>query len=257
MKKFLANGTRTTLPKSLREKIFNFGFQIAPEQFQKFAYLYGGAPKMEPGLTALRNRGFDPKIIFDVGAFEGTFCRMARRIWPQSQIVMFEANMDKEPILAPVARQADADLKMSLLGPEDGEEVEFFIMGSGSSVFEENSPLDRKIIKQKTARLDTAAGDLRPDFLKMDVQGFELQVLRGADEVLQSAEAVMMEVSLLEINKGAPLLAEVVGFMAERGFEVADILEIHRRPLDQATNQVDLFFVPSDHKLLSDHRHFA
>ncbi len=130
---------------------------------------------------------------------------------------------------------------MSLLGPEDDKQVEFFVMESGSSVFEENSPLEREIVKKKTARLDTIAGEQRPDFLKLDVQGFELQVLSGATQILKSVEAVMMEVSLIEINKGAPMLAEVVQFMAERGFEVGDILEIHRRPLDQATNQVDLF----------------
>ena len=66
-----------------------------------------------------------------------------------------------------------------------------------------------------------------------------------------------MEFSLIEINKGAPLFAEVVGFMANHGFAVADVLEIHRRPLDQATNQVDLFFVRANHSLFSDHRHYA
>jgi FkbM family methyltransferase len=257
LRKFIIDHTRKTLPGALREKLFNFSFNIAPEQFQKFAYLYGGAPKMEPGLVALRNRGFDPRVIFDVGAFEGTFCRMARRIWPRSQIVMFEGNQEKESVLSSVARQVNAQLKMSLLGPEDGKDVDFFVMESGSSILEENSPLKRSVVRHTMARLDTVAGGLRPDFLKLDVQGFELQVLRGADEILQSVEAVMMEVSLIEINKGAPLFAEVVGFMADRGFEVADIIEIHRRPLDQATNQVDLFFVRSAHALLSDHRHFV
>lgn len=257
MKTYLIDKARMTLPRTFREKLFNFGFNVAPEQFQKFAFLYGGAPKMELGLTALKARGFDPKVIFDVGAFEGTFCQMARRIWPDSRIMMFEANADKEPILQSVATQTGADLRIGLLGPEDGKEVDFFVMESGSSVFEENSPLDRRVLKQKTAQLDTLAGDLRPDFLKLDVQGYELQVLSGANAVLRAAEAVMMEVSLIEINAGAPLFAEVVSFMADRGFEVADIMEIHRRPLDRATNQVDLFFVRSDHALLSDRRHFA
>lgn len=257
MKKFILDRAKASLPIGLRKKCFNFGFHVCPEQFNRFSYLYGGAPKMELGLTALQERGFNPKIIFDVGAFEGTFCEMARRIWPHSQIVMFEANQDKLPILESVAKRTNADVKMKLLGPEDGNEVEFFVMESGSSVMEENSPLDRRVVIHETSRLDTTAGDLRPDFLKLDVQGFELEVLRGANEVLQSVEAVMMEVSLIEINKGAPLFAEVVRFMADRGFEVGDVLEIHRRPLDQATNQVDLLFVRSNHPLLSDRRHFA
>lgn len=257
MKKAMVQIAKDYFPNSIKTAIFNFGFQIAPQQFENFCYLYGRSPKMEMGLQALKRRGFEPRVIFDVGAFEGRFCRMARRIWPHSQIMMFEANREKEPILTSVASQENAELKMSLLGSIDDKEVEFFVMERGSSVLEENSPQKRNIIKTKTSRLDTISGDLQPDFLKLDVQGFELQVLLGAEKALQSAEAVMMEVSLIEINKGAPLFAETVGFMANRGFEVADIMEIHRRPLDKATNQVDLFFVKSDHQLLADHRHFA
>jgi len=80
VKQFMIDRVKTSLPIGLREKLFNLGFQMAPDQFQKFAYQYGGAPKMNFGLTALRDRGFNPKIIFDVGAYEGTFCRMARHI---------------------------------------------------------------------------------------------------------------------------------------------------------------------------------
>jgi hypothetical protein len=81
------------------------------------------------------------------------------------------------------------------------------------------------------------------NFLKIDVQGYELEVLRGATNSLQAFEAVLLEVAIIEINEGAPLLHEVTTFMAARGFIASEICEIHRRPLDKAMSQIDVIFV--------------
>ena len=67
----------------------------------------------------------------------------------------------------------------------------------------------------------------------------------------------MLEIAIIEINEGAPLLHDVIAFMRSLGFVAYDILEIHRRPLDKALNQVDIVFVREQSVLLSDKRHFA
>jgi len=150
-----------------------------------------------------------------------------------------------------------ASLEIALMGPEDDVQTKFHVMESGSSVLSENSPLDRVTETIPTRRLDTLLKGQSVDFLKLDVQGFELQVLNGGQAALHGAQAVLLEVSLLRINEGAPLMAEVVSYMSERGFDVLDVLEIHHRPLDGATNQIDLLFAPKDSMLFSDTRHFA
>jgi len=57
-----------------------------------------------------------------------------------------------------------------------------------------------------------------PVFLKLDVQGYELEVLRGGNNLLSKTEVVVLECSLIEYNTGAPLIADVISFMKDRGF---------------------------------------
>lgn len=59
------------------------------------------------------------------------------------------------------------------------------------------------------------------DFLWLDLQGSELQALRGARGVLDNVQAIHAEVSLIETYEGAPLYAEIRNWLAQQGFEVA------------------------------------
>lgn len=245
----------SVLPDGIKTKIFNLGFNLAPGQFETFAHLYANAPNMHLGLERLKARGFAPGCIVDVGAFEGEWSRMARSLWPDATLHICEGNAEKQAALDATAREIDATVHIALMGAESGAEVTFHVMGTGSSVFEENSPLDREARTVQVNALDDLVGADKPDFIKVDVQGYELEVLAGAQACLQSAEAVLLEVSLLQINAGAPLLADVVAYMDDKGFVAADILEIHRRPLDRATNQIDLIFLRKESPLLADTRH--
>jgi hypothetical protein len=91
----------------------------------------------------------------------------------------------------------------------------------------------------------------RADFLKLDVQGYELEVLKGAGQVLTSVEAVMMEVNLIAVYEGAPLADEAVAFMAARGFRVYDVCTFFRRPYDYALWQIDMVFVRATSPLMA------
>ena len=91
--------------------------------------------------------------------------------------------------------------------------------------------------------------------LKIDSQGYELEILKGSSRLLQKTSSVLLEISIIEINEGAPLLHEVVAFMASHGFLACEIMELHRRPFDQALNQLDFLFVREDSPLLADKRH--
>jgi hypothetical protein len=131
-------------------------------------------------------------------------------------------------------------------------------MESGSSVLEERSGVERKPVKLKQRTLDLVTQDLAgADLIKIDVQGYELEVLRGGKETLAKAQAVLIELSLIEVNAGAPLLDEALSFMRAAGFVAYDILEIHRRPLDGAMNQIDVLFVREESPLRADKRHWA
>jgi hypothetical protein len=93
-----------------------------------------------------------------------------------------------------------------------------------------------------------------PDLLKLDVQGYELEVLKGAEKALRQMSAILIEVNFIDIHKGAPLIDELVLFLRDKGFVAYDICALTRRPLDQALWQADFIFVPRHSELRSDKR---
>lgn len=66
--------------------------------------------------------------------------------------------------------------------------------------------------------------------LKLDVQGFELEVLRGAEKTLGNTVAVELEVEFQEIYKGQPLFGEISEFLVERGFRFEDFTKLVHWP---------------------------
>ena len=258
MKKLVIQSLQLCLPGRLKSAIFHLGFQLAHAEFEKFAYDYALAPHMTHGLTALANRGFMPATIVDVGAFQGEWSRTVRQIWPNSRLVMVEPNVAGQPDLARFEKEFNAELVGELLGAENDVTVPFNVMGSGSSILPERSGVPRTTEQRRLRTLDSLLRSVKPPgLLKIDAQGYELQILKGAVGVLPSFELVLLEIAIIEINEGAPLLDEVVLFMKERGFIAYDIWQIHRRPLDGALNQVDIAFVRETSSLIADKRHYA
>jgi FkbM family methyltransferase len=191
------------LPHAVRKAILRIGLSLARSDFHTYAYNLANAPNQELSLRALSALGFAPKTIVDVGAYEGKWTSMVKEIWPSSNVIMVEPNSEKEPELKKLARDLDATLCADLLGAIDGEEVEFILMETGSSVLNERSNVPRTKHSRVVRTLDAVVGEKKIDFLKIDVQGYELQVLRGARRVLQQTDVILLELSLIDVNEGA------------------------------------------------------
>jgi hypothetical protein len=145
-----------------------------------------------------------------------------------------------------------------LLGPELNEKAKFYVNETVSSALPETEKDHQEYIEIPMYTVDEVLKRkdiIKADFIKLDVQGFELEVLKGASKTLESAEVVLMEVSLIEINKGAPLINEVMQFMVSRGFICYDICSIVRRPLDKALWQTDLIFVNKSSSLVASKKY--
>ena len=258
MKELLTATLRRSLPPPIKRSLVNLGFNLDRDRFQHLATQFLFAPDMLLGLRFLSTRGFKPRTILDIGAFEGGWTKMAQKVWPDARLTLVEANPEKAGKLRDDPMLNNASVIESLLGANDESEVTFYVMGPGSSVFEEHSNVERHSVMLKQRTLDSVMHDLdAPEFIKIDVQGYELEVLKGGQRTLSGAQAVLIELSLIEINSGAPLLDEALGFMRAAGFVAYDILEIHRRPLDGAMNQIDVLFVREDSVLRADKRHLG
>lgn len=208
-------------------------------------------PSIQFALERLKRNGFSPTSVFDVGAYQGDFAALCFQLWPETMVTCFEVlPKPSNKILMMAGKQRNLQLIPCLLGAEIREQVEFNLAETASSVLTEQAhPQTKKAIFPMRTVDDVVERDLQgkaPDFLKMDVQGYELEVLKGAARSLPSIQVILAEVNLLDIHEGVPLLGEFVSWLSDRGWAAYDICGLIRRPLDRALWQADMIFVPDN-----------
>ncbi len=94
--------------------------------------------------------------------------------------------------------------------------------------------------------LDSLAADLELEdrlYVKLDVQGFENEVIAGGRATLERAYMVAMEVSFAPLYEGVPVFHELYETMRGLGFEFRGMLGQLIGPLDGAILQGDALFV--------------
>lgn len=229
--------------------------KLLPANFKQDMKDHLGVPSLSALLKHLKKIGYTPTVVYDIGAYEGYWAMDFRRVFPKSEIYMFEAQQSKEPLLRSRCN-ADARLKysISLLGAEANIPVWFDESETGSHVDQHAAPQSHNRITDRLDDLVKRNGYPLPDFLKLDVQGYELEVLKGGSSVLEHAEFCLLEVSLLDLGGGGPLLNDVVNFMDAKGFCAYDISQFIRRPLDKALWQIDMVFVKKSSRYISEKR---
>lgn len=81
----------------------------------------------------------------------------------------------------------------------------------------------------RTARIDKVVDSVEePCLMKIDVQGYELQVLQGAESLLSTIRPLLVERSFTELFLGQALAGEVVAYLHDRGYRLAGIYDIKR-----------------------------
>jgi FkbM family methyltransferase len=213
-------------------------------------------------VNAQRN-GLSPASIIDVGAGRGDFSRLAAELFPQASILMIEPLEEFASSLVALTKALPKSrVTHAVAGPKEGKitlNVHPDLFGSSLLREDEDSDVNGQPRDVLAVTLDTevaSTGMTGPYLLKVDVQGAELGVLEGAQQILRQSQLVLLETSLFNFFQSGPLLHEVVAWMAERGFVPYDMLGLARRPLDGALAQVDVAFVPKDSPLRRQH-HYA
>jgi FkbM family methyltransferase len=199
------------------------------------------------GLYYLKSLGYNPISIIDVGAFEGYWSKSASKIFTSSKFYLFEPQSDKSNIINKNMYGTNLNLSNQLLGALDNELVSFYKMGTGSSYYPENTDAERIEISLKTLTLDTFVSsnkiELNNSILKLDTQGSELDILKGAKSSLKEIDFILIELSLVNYNFNAPSYLEILNYLEKEDFVLFDILEIHRSIKNSLPIQFDGIFV--------------
>ena len=248
----VGNLIRSLIPQRLHDGLFRIS---SPRVSDDLRQSYASAMSMWWSLENLKRCGFYPANVIDVGAFVGEFTERTRAIWPNAKYLMIEPQPNKQERLRALCND-HVSLERALLGSAPAEAVPFHMDDFGnSSVLEsvQNKCAVTQPMPMKTLD-DVVSGRnmTGPILIKEDVQGYELEVLRGANETLRKTEVILLEVSTLPYNIGAPLFSDVVAFMADRKFLVYDVCQFHRRDCDLVIYQMDVLFVREDSALRAE-----
>ena len=197
---------------------------------------------LPPAMGVFLKKGITVGTVYDVGARTGDWTAEAARLFPGADFVLFEANPDFGAALARTGHRHFIALLFS-----EEREVDFYSRGSeGDSIFRENTSGfdDLEPTRVQAATLDGLIERENlplPDFLKIDTQGAEIEVMKGGSKALAAARFVLLECPVMSaFNQGAPNFDEYQTFMLEAGFLPTNLIERH--VIDGRLLQVDILF---------------
>ncbi|HEX7069298.1 MAG TPA: FkbM family methyltransferase [Rhodothermales bacterium] len=203
-------------------------------------------------VRALRNEGLRFNTIIDGGANKGQFARAATEMYPDAQIIAFEPLPDMADALRRnLEDRPQVKVMQSALGSREGT-IDFYrhrhtVASSALKPIARERPDDVRPIEVPVCRLDNALQQilLRPPILlKLDLQGFEIEALRGAVEALSKMDYVLVETSFVPLYAGEPDFVDVLDYMRGAGFSFL-------RPVDMLRDerggivQMDALFAQS------------
>ncbi len=177
--------------------------------------------------------------VIDVGANAGQYHTFLRREVGFEGLV---ASFEPIPHLAEALKKAATSepkwqVNHCALGPQPGE-LDFNVM-AGTEFSSFLAPIEAtsfgganrvaQTVKTQVRTLDEVVPELRRAhgvnriYLKLDTQGFDLEVLKGGEAALESISALQSEMCVQPIYQGMPRFTEVIAYLEARGFRMSGI----------------------------------
>jgi FkbM family methyltransferase len=199
--------------------------------------------------------GFSPALVFDIGASNGQWTRECLGIFPQARYVVADPLEKNWSSLAQLAQEHPRVFVWEgAVGPATGS-LDIHCHGDQSSALasRELTGPTRTVPMQTVDSLFAGQREAAPVFLKADVQGYELEVLRGASQCLKNSELLLLEVSFRRLYDNCALAHQIIAYLAERKFCIYDICSYVQRPLDGELAQSDFLFVHESSQMFATH----
>jgi FkbM family methyltransferase len=199
-----------------------------------------------------------PDVVLDVGANIGQFGDELLYLGYAGKLVSFEAVPNVHRQLLQRARKRSGAwivAPCAALGSRRGSiDINISANVVSSSVLPMSAAhlsaapashyVDRQTVPME--RLDQAAREFVPEsarvFIKLDTQGYELEVLKGATALLPQTVGLQVELSLAPLYEGAPTFVEMIEFLQSNGFELYGMFPVFRDAHTGRLLQVDGYF---------------
>ena len=228
-----------------------FGFHLSRGEQERLHRVLGQNAEFD--IKYLLGKKTEP-VIFDVGGNIGQAIDRFKKLVPDSVIYSFEPTLECMPMLEE-KKEIYSSVKVFNLALGAGEaELDFYLNSSNvmNSFLDTNSPRwgdnqGKRIVK--TEALDSFCQKNSVEhinLLKIDTQGFELEVLKGSSQMFSNNRVAMvyMEVIFSDMYSNLPTLDEIYKYMAQSGFKLVAFYDFytHNKTADWCDA---LFYNPS------------
>ena len=198
--------------------------------------------------------------VIDVGANEGQYARLLRRLGFTGLIISFEPNVDVfKAMQGTFAKDTSWRGQNCGLGSSDGElDFNVFECSQISSFLPGNDRVHSKVLRTEKVpvrRLDALLQQVLPDwskkriFLKCDTQGFDVEVVKGAEGVMAAVYGLQSEIAAQSLYRGMPRYLEALSFYESLGFVLVD-LWLNNRTVEGDALEYDCLMKRTGHEKL-------
>jgi FkbM family methyltransferase len=211
--------------------------QIILDPFFVSALIKGTAAGTEHRLV-LGNLNLD--FIVDVGANRGQFALISRRVFPQAKIYSFEPLAEPAHIFKKIfGNDPNVTLHTCAIGRQKTSAAIHITRADDSSSLLPVTKLQsdlfpgaaeqetRQVMVYPLSQLLDPASIPPASLLKIDVQGFELEVLQGCADILQKFSHLYIECSFIELYAGQALAYQIIAWLEERNFVLSSVHNLY------------------------------
>ena len=196
-------------------------------------------------LTQIQQDGLKIDTVYDIGANRGHWGQQVKAgSLKNSFFYLFEGNPEHEQSL----KNTGLPYYIGILSSPNQTTVDYYKGGdsTGNSYYKENTYHYEGVapVTMETRTLESVIQEAElpiPNFIKIDTQGSELDVLSGAENILGQVDLVYLECPIAKYNIGAPNIQDYLSYMRGQGFVASSLLEIHEG--DHLLVQVDIMFI--------------
>jgi FkbM family methyltransferase len=200
---------------------------------------------MIEGLKRMKSLGIYPTTVVDVGAAQGSWSKNILELWPKANFHLIEPLIENRTHLDSLQKTyPNIKYHLAVAGENEGE-VNLLVSPDldGSGVYGGDHENTRSV---PVITIDSL-GKKEKLLIKLDTHGYEVPILKGAGETLKNTELLVIEVYGFRISPTCLLFHELTDYIDTLGFRLIDIVDIMRRPGDNAFWQADAFYIRKDH----------
>lgn len=185
-------------------------------------------------------------LVIDGGAHKGEFTKLILRQYSDPEIYGYEPIPALADALKDKYKHSEKiTIRQAALGSEENStQLHITQILPASSILESglyakkyhDNGLDvKETIDISQVRLDAEISQ-SIDILKLDLQGYELEALKGAEKVLDKIKLILVEVEFVPLYKNQPLFAEIDVYLRANGFRLLNLYDLYTHLDGQLTS---------------------